>query len=226
MIKRTSGNKRTQAYVITIMNNKKSVKAAKRCIESADKFNIECHHFPAITPKNDIHNLFTEAGINPTLFTEEYSRLENCMSAFFSHYSLWQKCIELGHQITIFEHDAVVIEKIPDFIKFKGCISLGKPSYGNYKTPSHLGTNELISKQYFPGAHAYRITPSAAKIMVKHAKKYAEPTDIFLRKENFTWLEEYYPWPVEAKDTFSTIQSTKGCLAKHGYGDQYIIEEI
>ena len=38
---------------------------------------------------------------------------------------------------------------------------------------------------------------------------------------NFPNLEEYYPWPVEARDSFSTIQKKEGCLAKHGYNDSY-----
>ena len=218
--------KKTQAYVITIMDNEKSVAAAKRCIESANKFNIECHHFAAITPKDNIRKKFKEEGINSAKFDEQYSRLENCMSAFFSHYSLWKKCIEIGHEITIFEHDSVIVDRIPDFINFKGAVNLGKPSYGKFKIPKKMGVNTLTSKSYFPGAHAYRITVSGAKALIKHAKENAEPTDVFLRLQNFSWLEEYYPWPVECKDTFTTIQHTKGCLAKHGYSDNYIIEEV
>ena len=217
---------KTQAYVITIMDNERSVAAAKRCIESANKYNIECHHFPAVTPKDNIHQKFKDDGINPSRFDEQYSRLENCMSAFFSHYSLWKKCVELNHEITVFEHDAVVVDRIPDFINYRGCINLGKPSYGKFKTPKKMGVNTLTSKAYFPGAHAYRITVSGAKALIKHAKENAEPTDVFLRLENFPWLEEYYPWPVECKDSFSTIQHTKGCLAKHSYNKDYVIEEI
>jgi GR25 family glycosyltransferase involved in LPS biosynthesis len=218
--------KRTQAYVITIMDNEKSTKAAERCIESTNKFGIECHKWPATTPKDDIYHLYNKEDIIDDRFDETYSRIENCMSAFYSHYSLWKKCVELGHEITIFEHDAVVVDRIPDFINFKGCINLGKPSYGKFKTPKKMGVNILTSKVYFPGAHAYRITVSGAKALIKHAKDHAEPTDVFLRLENFPWLEEYYPWPVECKDSFSTIQHTKGCLAKHNYNGDYIIEEI
>ena len=217
---------KTQAYVITIMDNERSVAAAKRCIESAKTFNIECHHFSAVTPKDNIRQKFKDEDINPSRFDGQYSRLENCMSAFFSHYSTWKKCVELNHEITVFEHDAVVVDRIPDFINFRGCINLGKPSYGKFKTPKKMGVNTLTSKAYFPGAHAYRLTVSGAKALIKHAKDNAEPTDVFLRLENFPWLEEYYPWPVECKDSFSTIQHTKGCLAKHGYNKDYVIEEI
>jgi hypothetical protein len=39
-------------------------------------------------------------------------------------------------------------------------------------------------------------------------------------------LEEYYPWPVEVRESFSTIQKTQGCLAKHMYNKDYVIEEV
>ena len=43
----------------------------------------------------------------------------------------------------------------------------------------------------------------------------ARPTDVFLNRNTFPFLEEYFPWPVEAKDSFTTIQSERGCTAKH-----------
>ena len=218
--------KKSQAYVIAIEGNEKSMAAAERCKASAEKFGMECHIFPATTPKDNIKEIFRKENLNPARFDEQYSRVENCMSAFYSHYSLWKKSVELNEMITIFEHDAVVVDRIPDFITFKGCVNLGKPSYGKFNTPKKVGTNPLTSKPYFPGAHAYRIYPVGAKHMIAKAKEMPEPTDVFLRLENFPWLEEYYPWPVECRDSFSTIQHTKGCLAKHGYGDNYIIEEI
>lgn len=216
---------KTQAYVITISHNEKSLKAAQRCATSARKFGMECHHWEATTPKDNIMELYEKEGINPSRFDEQYSRLENCMAAFYSHYSLWKKCVELGHEITIFEHDAVVVDTVPDFINFRACVNLGKPSYGKFKTPKKIGVNPLTSKTYLPGAHAYRITTAAAKKFIEAAKTKAEPTDVFLRLENFPWIEEYYPWPVECQDTFTTIQHEKGCAAKHGYSKDYIIEK-
>lgn len=52
---------------------------------------------------------------------------------------------------------------------------------------------------------------------------HAASTDVFLSINNFPTLQEYYPWPVEAKDSFTTIQRQAGCLAKHSYGETYDI---
>lgn len=80
-----------------------------------------------------------------------------------------------------------------------------------------------MSKRYFPGAHAYRITPAGARALVEQARRHARPTDVFLHTDTFPFLQEFYPWPVEARDSFTTIQSEAGCLAKHSYGDTYEI---
>lgn len=211
-------------YVITIKDIPQSVEYANRCIKSASNFDMKVEQFDAVTPRNtDVHKMLKDEGISKLGFEEKYSRLDNCIAAFLSHYSLWKRCIEHNHSITIFEHDAIIVDKIPDFINFKGCVNLGKPSYGKFNTPKKLGVNDLTSKQYFGGAHAYRITPSAAKHLVAKAKTNAGPTDVYLHNQNFAWLEEYYPWPVEVKDTFTTIQREAGCLAKHNYGDTYEI---
>ena len=94
-------------------------------------------------------------------------------------------------------------------------------SYGKWVTPSTLGVNKLVSKQYLPGAHAYRVKPEAAKVLLETAKTHAGPTDLFIRNELFDFVEEYYPWPVVVRESFSTIQNENGCQAKHGYGEGY-----
>lgn len=207
-----------KSYVITIMDMPRSVKAAERCIRSMPEFNIEM--FPAITPKNDIKKICEQEDIDLDFFRfdgEKFSRHNRCVAAFLSHYSLWKKCLDTKQETQIFEHDAVCVNNIPSFINYNACISLGAPSYGNYQIPQTMGVNTLTSKTYFPGAHAYRLKPNAAEVFVASAKENAGPTDVFLSLMNFPWLQELYPWPVIAKDNFSTIQNSGGCVAKHNW---------
>ena len=214
-------------YVITIMDNEKSVKAADRCIKSGQSVGgLEIEKWPATTPRDDINVMAANEGVNTTAMNEVYSRTSNCLAAFLSHYRLWKWSAQNNEEITIFEHDAVCVNNIPTHINYKGIISLGKPSYGKYNTPLGLGVNRLTSKRYFPGAHAYRIKPNAAKMLVQQARFEAKPTDVFLNLENFAFLEEFYPWPVEAKDSFTTIQSERGCLAKHNFNNSYEIVDV
>lgn len=209
-------------YVITMTQTEQSVQSANRCIASGARFGLDIDKWEATTPNELLPTLLSDAGIKERGFNEMYSRLENCMAAFHSHWSLWKHCTEINEEVTIFEHDAVVVDFIPEMFH-NGCISLGKPSYGKFDIPSTLGVNPLTSKRYFPGAHAYRVNPRGAKLLIAQAKVFARPTDIFLNNEVFQWLQEYYPWPVECRDNFSTIQNQVGCLAKHNYNETYKI---
>ena len=214
-----------KSYVITIMEMEESVKAAERCIASMPEFNVEM--FPAITPlKNKLlpERLAQEKGIDLAWFGRidgaKYSRMLRCIAAFMSHHSLWEKCVELNEEVQIFEHDAIRVGNLPQVINYQGCITLGAPSYGQFQTPRSLGVNPLTQKTYFGGAHAYRIKPKAAQTFINQAKLYAAATDVFICTDFFPWLEEYYPWPVIARDSFSTIQNEGGCVAKHGYNKE------
>ena len=209
-------------YVITIKNNPKSVESAQRTIDSGKKNGIDIEMFDAWTPDTiNLQKAFFKFNINKDGFKEKYSRLDNCMAAFLSHFTLWRNCMEDGVEYTIFEHDAVVQAPIPE-MSYYGCVNIGKPSYGAFNTPRHLGVGPLVSKPYFPGAHAYRINPIGAELLVNGVSA-ARPTDVYLNNTFFPWLEEYNPWPVVANDSFTTIQNKTGCLAKHNYGEQYEI---
>jgi GR25 family glycosyltransferase involved in LPS biosynthesis len=208
--------------VITILDNPQSVEVAERCIASGAKFGYEIGKFKAITPSDKPLDMLRSLGISEAGFHEKYSFLERAVSAFLSHHALWEECAKENEPYVIFEHDAVVIDLLPiKHIQRCPLLNLGKPSYGKFNIPPFLGANQLTSKRYMPGAHAYSILPSAAKYIIEAARHKAGPTDVFLHMDRFPWLEEFYPWPVEARDSFTTIQREAGCLAKHNYNPGY-----
>ena len=211
-----------KTYVISIKDHEQSTQAAKRCVKSAEKFGIEAFLSFGYTPENNPGAIAAIKGIPTEKFKEIYSRYERCLAAFLSHHQLWEDCVEANENFLILEHDAVFVNQIPTSFK-NPIVNIGKPSYGKYKTPQTLGEGPLVSKRYFPGAHAYHITPAGALDLVNKAKECAAPTDIFMHLDNFPYLQEIYPWPVEARDNFTTIQNQRGCLAKHNYGETYEI---
>lgn len=195
---------------------------AERCIESGKLHGIEIEKFFAITPANEPTKIMKTLGLSTKRFmNERFSRSDRCISCFLSHYHLWKKSLDLNDQLLILEHDTIITSKMPE-ININGACNLGKPSYGKFKIPKN-GLGPLTSKQYFPGAHCYLINPIGARHLIEAAKKQAGPTDIFLNNQNFHWLQEYYPWIGEVKDTFTTIQKERGCKAKHGYTKDYAI---
>jgi len=211
-----------KAFVITILENKQSVESANRCIESGKRHGLEIEKFDAITPADNPVELLQTRGIDPIQFDEKYSRNENCIAAFLSHYALWEKCSKGKENFVIFEHDAVMIDRIPPAFP-NYVMNLGHPSYGKWNTPKMLGINPLTTKRYFPGAHAYMVTPAGGRLLVENAPMYAKPTDVYLNKTVFPWLQEWYPFIAEARDEFTTIQVEAGCLAKHNWKEGYEI---
>lgn len=219
----------TSAYVICIKDNVQSMQAAERCKQSGNKYGFPISEYYAWTPAdNPIEVLNQQKGVSTVNLDEVYSRTENCAAAFLSHFSLWEKCLESNKPVAVFEHDAVLMgpvdERLTRGFAYKQMINIGKPSYGQFRTPAFIGSGPLTSKNYFPGAHAYMIKPAAARSLISFARTNgANPTDVFLDKRRFPFLEEWYPWVAEAKDSFTTIQVEKGCLAKHNYNEGYKI---
>ena len=198
------------------MDNKDSVVASQRCIDSARKRNMSVTRFPAITPRTEgFEDMVENTGLNIDAFATGYSRPENALACFLSHMSLWQYAVENKCNTMILEHDAVFKDTVRN-IPFDRCVTFGKPSYGTYNTPETLGTQLLVHKRYFGGAHAYIVSPLGAEMLIDKVRTHSEPTDIYLNRDNFPFLEEHYPWLVEVEDTFSTVQTHEGCHAKHG----------
>ena len=119
-----------KAFVITIEDNERSVKYAQRCIESGKKHGLEIKQFNAFTPKDNPEKFLKSRGINPNRFKEKYSRPENCMSAFISHYSCWEISRDMNETVVIFEHDALITGQVPVDVEFDKVMTFSKPSYG------------------------------------------------------------------------------------------------
>ncbi len=211
-----------KAYVITLRGNINSVQSANKCIDSGRKFNLDIQKWNATTPEDNPIEMAKARGIDPDKFREVYSRQENCIAAFMSHYSLWEECAKGDEKFVIFEHDAVMIDSLPPAFP-NYVMNLGHPSYGQWKKPQQLGINPLTTKRYFPGAHAYMITPAGGRLLVENAPMYAKPTDVYMNLDTFPWLQEWYPFIAEARDGFTTIQVEAGCQAKHNWKEGYEI---
>ena len=211
-----------KAFVLTIKDLDESEQAADRCIKSAAKLGCTVEKFYGYSPKDNPLNMLKELNIPLDGFKEKFSYIEKCVAAFLGHRSLWKQAVALQKNVLVLEHDAEFVSHLPSNIinsTTHDIISFGHPSYGKWNTPSILGAGKLVSKPYVPGAHAYMVTPYGASQALKKADKKAGPTDTFFNINRFPNLKEFYPWPIVANDSFTTIQRQEGCLAKHNWKD-------
>lgn len=207
-----------KAFIITIMDNAKSVEMAERCKKSCLRFGLDPVLWPAVTPRHpNFKDLQETLGIIPENFDTGWSRTDNAIACFLSMAGLWTHAVEIDEPILILEHDAVMVGRLPWNFTFGWVCTLGKPSYGKFETPTTIGTGPLVQKPYFGGAHAYAVSPEGARRLLENVSTKSRPTDVYLNLENFPFLEEYYPWIFKVNDSFSTIQKEAGCRAKHNY---------
>lgn len=106
------------------------------------------------------------------------------VGCFYSHYSLWEKCVELDEPIMIFEDD-VKLYREWNPVEFEGVLilSLGKSSFLSEPNKTYLENptgNPCPSpwKNFsMPGASGYALTPDAALGLIKFYRPYWYPAD-------------------------------------------------
>jgi GR25 family glycosyltransferase involved in LPS biosynthesis len=102
---------------------------------------------------------------------------------FYSHYRLWQKCVELNEPIIIWEDDIVLTRPyIPIDWDDVLVIALGHPGktekYRHYlDTPNGVPLAAEYHQSSMPGCCGYAIKPHAAKKLLKTYSKTYLPAD-------------------------------------------------
>ena len=154
-----------KAYVITIQGHEYSESVARRCIESAKKFDLTVESFWAVT-KDNVADVMTQENLRWTwanMNTEKtrcpYTSLEQSpyrtksleakMACSMSHYLLWKLCVELDEPVLILEHDAVFVAPLPD-ISFEGAVQINDPVGGGYRGQEH---SKIMQERGIVGVH-------------------------------------------------------------------------
>jgi GR25 family glycosyltransferase involved in LPS biosynthesis len=106
------------------------------------------------------------------------------VGCFYSHYGLWQKCVELDEPIMIFEDDVKFYRPFePVDWEDVLVLALGKTTYLNepYKdyleNPTGIPQAVRWRNHSMPGCVGYAIKPHAAKKLVKFWRPYWTPAD-------------------------------------------------
>lgn len=209
--------------VITLKNNKDSLRMAKKCAASisSDISDVDLVNAYDAT-KGNIYSEFRKEGFAKNNFYKAWSTQDRSMACFLSHYRLWQECVEKDEPMIILEHDAVykkddmmqgLIYAVNDIPKGIEIVNLGEP----YNKPFPLPKKDNAIKgsffkpfsnttgSFLKGAHAYLVTPFGASRLIKKVKKKApSPVSLFIDTNEFK-VAEIYPHPFKVEESYSTV---------------------
>ncbi|MDR0927950.1 MAG: glycosyltransferase family 25 protein [Ignavibacteria bacterium] len=140
------------------------------------------------------------------------------IACFASHYSLWQKCLELKEDIVILEDDVALL---PDF---ENGLDVIKKSPYNYtklmclfdKKSKKINGNFYITRNGVSGAQGYYLTPFAARQFIEKSRAWLYPVDDYL--DSF-WIHKiptifYFPYLIKENENSlnSTIKNRKSSI--------------
>tara|TARA_R110002167_G_scaffold24330_5_gene85732 strand:+ start:1552 stop:2280 length:729 start_codon:yes stop_codon:yes gene_type:complete len=112
------------------------------------------------------------------------------LGCFASHFTLWQKCIELNQSIVVMEDDIIINDTYPEalviaennverfsYLRFAGITLKGRP----FKKIEKIGGFDLIDHIRGPaGTQCYFITPKAAQVFIDNASVWYLAVDDFM----------------------------------------------
>lgn len=139
------------------------------------------------------------------------------IGCYASHYSLWQKCVDMGQPLVVIEDDAKIcpnaiqnLATVADKIQKYGFLRLESVIRGEtilMEHDEHFRINHMSDN--FGGTRAYAVAPWAAQKLLDGSKDWSLPVDNYIGASYFHNMESYHLSPnfAEVTDTFdSTIQ--------------------
>ncbi|MWV63122.1 hypothetical protein DCO58_00540 [Helicobacter saguini] len=158
------------------------------------------------------------------------------MACFYSHFTLWEKCVEINKAFFILEDD---VDFTPIF--FDGLQDIIKQSYEYVRISFRTFHKMILVKENFAFGHAlilgasgYYITPNAAKKLIKHSNKIYIAVDYYISSSYIhNVVEMVYSYPlvkINELDANSTIgkpeHQVKSKADKKRYKKFVIFREI
>lgn len=190
-----------KSFVIYKEGDAFSTELANECIESAKQFNINVEKFSGIY--SNIEELFLKEKLH--INTDCKKRLDKLgvKGCLLSHLYVWKKCLDINEPIMVFEHDALMINPLPDntLLQFEDFLNLDfnrkiyRKDLKGYDNTVSLELNKkieivkmeikpgegfkFINRNHIVGAHGYIIKPSGAKKIIEGIlRDGAVPADI------------------------------------------------
>ena len=175
-----------KSFIITLSKIESSLNTAINLKKQLESFGMESELFEgtygwdAVKMMEDEGRTLHPVGIkgsSENAWSDEKQKAKvsvpGVKGCFYSHYRLWQKCVELNEPIIIFEDD-IVIERPFTPIDWKDVliVALGHPAksakYIKYlEAPEGDPTAAVYKQSSMPGCCGYALKPHAARTLVE-----------------------------------------------------------
>jgi hypothetical protein len=104
-------------WMIALLDNPDARMVRQMALESFEDFDIKVNLFNAITPNDNFSFInLTRKNYHPSSgrLIEKFTETEKAV--WYSHYFLWEKCIETNRPMVIVEEDCMMMKELPKFI--------------------------------------------------------------------------------------------------------------
>jgi GR25 family glycosyltransferase involved in LPS biosynthesis len=186
-----------KTFIIALKGHPISEAQLCDCIESAKKFNWNIEISWGVDGRNINETHWKNIEVVPLLNKPTMSQI-GTQGCFFSHWELWNKCIELNEPIIILEHDAIIQDYWPP-LNADSIIKL----HAHYKSKKVRIDEDTGS--WTTSGHAYCLSPSHATTLINFSKRVGGiPVDILMGDKVVPVKHLGVPELVARQNLFST----------------------
>jgi hypothetical protein len=192
-----------KTFVIAIKGHPVSESLLKDCLDSAEKFSWDIEVFWGINGSTLTETDWKNIGVIPLLSKPTMNR-RGTWGCFFSHWILWNKCLQLNEPIVVLEHDAIIQESWKAIEIDSSMIKLHR--YYKQKNIKYDDNSGIWS----PSTHAYCILPKHAELLINFAKSIGGyETDRMMGNKVLSVEHLGKPSMVERQNIYSTTENIK-----------------
>ena len=150
------------------------------CVASLKQHSWPYEIYPAIDGRRITVRDWQRIGVTMSPTAGKLPQRPGAQGCWFSHFALWNMCVQNQRPMIILEHDAVIQHCWPQDLDIDTCI-VKLYRVAPCKEKPGLGT-------WSKGAHAYTVTPGQAQNLLDRARRWgASPVDKHIISGDVPW---------------------------------------
>ena len=217
-----------KAFILRIVDDPLSVEYSETAKKSCEKVGIESVFYDGINHKKFGESIWKECSNRGVLVSNPKAK-GGGGAATAGHFLIWKKILEENICAIVLEHDALMLHPVTADIPENMMVNLGykvkdPENYNhNHAFQECKGIQKVHGRNHHGGAHAYALTPSTAKSLLKVIEKNSNIGYIdngwFLHNRHrgdvilgiidpicaIGWLRESTIWKESAVDNYAPI---------------------